>query len=1210
MALAQTGILSDYSLFASPAFDANDYANAVLAGEPYLPASGFAKQLNKFPAPEPSTKDDISLAISKLSLGIDDVSKQIKALVSTHHEELLSQAAHAHQLSGSLTAVKSDLNDLDASVEKLRRKISVPYQSLNASLVRLDKFQQASDVLRRTSRFIVLARRLEMQMTEIAAFPSTELSAQTSGSNASEFPSQYMGDTGDEKERSIAKAALSITELVALTDGRTNLDLNIDSPSTNSMKEKYSLRSIDAVASYIPFIEDARAKVTNEMENMIVTGLTTLNQSLLASSLQTAYNLGVLSHQVQSLMADLVQDVEDRIKRAFDLSRISKDANKDGNASPNPGMSNAHQYRSRVRTEPTNVTAPQWATALWSRLEKMTEEMADCCIKVYTLEKVLKLKRDPISQTLFLDEVMAVLENKPSATFWTALSRTLEKHGRDSARGSSFIQQTLSTGYPRLLRLFHEFFGKIAVQTDTVYGLTQQSPETILVLRSLSYFEVLYLSRSTNKLNEAVAQAFPSSGTRATPSLNDGLNIARIVTNELDSARFDPLFVGAVARNVVSSLDMLISRADSLIVKDRSAILLSGPSATPAQILNASVATCLYHCHSRLKELRNEHRDSLFRVISPSIDKIRLVFERTVDPLLNAIRRELSAIIARLHRVDFGKPFDRSAGMSGSSFYMKDLVDKLAFLKSEVLSSYSAEGESYEWTSSTVKFVLRTFVLHLSIAKPLSEGGKLQLTTDMTELEFALNAFMINGTDSVKRGGTLDSIGEYRLLRAMRPLLFLDNGQLADPTCTASVPPLIVLHHILVRSPLPLPHSLHGWQEAEYVRWVDEHSEEEARTLIEGGLDHWEKTGESEGKDFKDAGDHHFTVSITPPPEMASLVLSRARTAPRVLAVRSLSWSTTLRADKIPQPPKNVDDSTSALDYKRTQRTRPPPLPAMDMPRSRSAEEAVTNILYNTPPPSLQPFKKHVLNCLVQNEPGVLSRVSGILAGRGFNIDSLVVCSTEIRDLSRMCIVLSGQDGVVEQVRRQLEDLVPVWAVLDYTDTRTITRELLLVKISILGPEYLEDQLVGGPTHSPHTQSDKLLSLDEKLEREKVLAHNFELGAHPEAVEAELRQSISTALTPSQVLRLKHQHLHSISTLSSQFGGKIVDVSENSVIVELTAKTNRVEAFLGLVRPFGILEAARTGVMAMPRTPISGANMEDAVTGDGGTVDASLLPPG
>ncbi|KAF8908810.1 small subunit of acetolactate synthase-domain-containing protein [Mucidula mucida] len=310
---------------------------------------------------------------------------------------------------------------------------------------------------------------------------------------------------------------------------------------------------------------------------------------------------------------------------------------------------------------------------------------------------------------------------------------------------------------------------------------------------------------------------------------------------------------------------------------------------------------------------------------------------------------------------------------------------------------------------------------------------------------------------------------------------------------------------------------------------------------------------------------------------MASLLSLRARTASR--------------------PPRPIDDSTSALDYKSVQRTRPPPLPAMDLPRSRTAEEAVTNILYNTPPPSLQPFKKHVLNCLVQNEPGVLSRVSGILAGRGFNIDSLVVCSTEIADLSRMCIVLKGQDGVVEQARRQLEDLVPVWAVLDYTNTRTIARELLLVKVSILGPEYLEEQLTGGPSHQPR-QADH----PTKLEREAALAHNFERSGISDAA--------NIPLTPSQALRLKHQHLHSISVLASQFGAKIVDVSSHSVIVELTAKTNRVEAFLSLVKPFGVLEAARTGLMAMPRTPLDRPAEEDAEDIISDAVDASLLPPG
>jgi len=343
-------------------------------------------------------------------------------------------------------------------------------------------------------------------------------------------------------------------------------------------------------------------------------------------------------------------------------------------------------------------------------------------------------------------------------------------------------------------------------------------------------------------------------------------------------------------------------------------------------------------------------------------------------------------------------------------------------------------------------------------------------------------------------------------------------------------------------------------------------------------------------------------------------------------------------AEILSKPPRLIEDSTSALDYKYShRRARPPPLPASDAPRIRSAEEAVTNILYNTPPPSAEPYKKHILNGLVQNEPGVLSRVSGILAGRGFNIDSLVVCRTEIRDLSRMCIVLSGQEGVVEQARRQLEDLVPVWAVLDYTETRTISRELLLVKVSILGPEYLDDQLLGGPSHDLQPAQQIPLEVEghhhesKLLDREIVLAQSFERSgksdkpatatspAPPPPTQVNSTPPTNhnnhnstnepAPLTPSQLLQLKHGNLAAINTLSAQFGAKIVDVSENRVIVELSAKSHRVEAFLSLLRPFGILESARTGVMVMPRTPISAFDEEEA-TDEAGPVDASLLPPG
>ena len=97
-----------------------------------------------------------------------------------------------------------------------------------------------------------------------------------------------------------------------------------------------------------------------------------------------------------------------------------------------------------------------------------------------------------------------------------------------------------------------------------MYSPTQQSPETVVVLRALSNFESLYLSRSSNRLNEAVGQAF-AGGTRAPAGMTEGVNIARTVANELDSARFDPLLVKSVAKYVVSSLDLFLSRIDGQV---------------------------------------------------------------------------------------------------------------------------------------------------------------------------------------------------------------------------------------------------------------------------------------------------------------------------------------------------------------------------------------------------------------------------------------------------------------------------------------------------------------------------------------------------------------------------------------------------------------------------------------------------------------------
>eukprot|EP01135_Chromosphaera_perkinsii_P005975 Nk52_evm4s376 gene=Nk52_evmTU4s376 len=193
--------------------------------------------------------------------------------------------------------------------------------------------------------------------------------------------------------------------------------------------------------------------------------------------------------------------------------------------------------------------------------------------------------------------------------------------------------------------------------------------------------------------------------------------------------------------------------------------------------------------------------------------------------------------------------------------------------------------------------------------------------------------------------------------------------------------------------------------------------------------------------------------------------------------------------------------------------------------------------------------QRRVFSALVQNEPGVLSRISGLISARGFNIDSLVVGGTDVPNMSRMTLVFYDTENVAEQLRAQLEDLVPVWAVLDYTSVRKVERELLLVKVS------LDEQ-------SPE------LALDQR----------------------------------------RAQNRRALSDLATLFDAKIIDISHQAVTIEMATWPSRVKAFIGIVRPYGIIEASRTGSLAMVRSLIE----EDPVEEEREklVIDPSMLPPG
>lgn len=167
---------------------------------------------------------------------------------------------------------------------------------------------------------------------------------------------------------------------------------------------------------------------------------------------------------------------------------------------------------------------------------------------------------------------------------------------------------------------------------------------------------------------------------------------------------------------------------------------------------------------------------------------------------------------------------------------------------------------------------------------------------------------------------------------------------------------------------------------------------------------------------------------------------------------------------------------------------------------------------------------RHLLSALVQNVPGVLAHISGMLASRGFNIDSLAVGETEDPKLSRMTFVVVGDDSVLEQVRKQLEKIVTVVRVLDISSNDFVERDLLLVKIS-------------APAGGIRTEVRELVDI---------------------------------------------------------FRGKVVDIGPDEIMIEISGRESKVQAFIERVRPYGIRELVRTGRIAMVRSSSEPANAATA----------------
>ena len=194
-----------------------------------------------------------------------------------------------------------------------------------------------------------------------------------------------------------------------------------------------------------------------------------------------------------------------------------------------------------------------------------------------------------------------------------------------------------------------------------------------------------------------------------------------------------------------------------------------------------------------------------------------------------------------------------------------------------------------------------------------------------------------------------------------------------------------------------------------------------------------------------------------------------------------------------------------------------PPKPVAKAAAKPAAEEQSTNLYEGSVPVARLKDKdiyRHVLSALVDNEAGVLARVTGLFSGRGYNIESLTVSEVDRdRQLSRINLVTSGTRQVVEQIKAQLKRLVPIHVVRDLTDDGpSVARELALVKVAAVGDKRVEALRIG-----------------------------------------------------------------------DIFRTNVVDSTIGSFVFEVVGNTEKVDAFIDLMTPLGLVEVSRTGVAAIAR---------------------------
>lgn len=526
--------------------------------------------------------------LSKLSLCTNILDKEIREQITLHHEDLLNQAINIETLEEMLDMVQTRIISLKSTSERLRVKITSPYNELNLRILQLTRLQSACDMLRRIKGIIHHSAKLKQQMQSGV--------------------------------KDIVKSSQSLNELEFLLK---NFDFN----------------GIEIIEKDIHFIHKSKHDVEQQANNLLEVGLVHQNHSQIGTALQVFFNLGCLMHKIHETLKNLEKNFNKTINDLLNPVNISLQVT----SSPTPGGGGSAALSTSQSTSalssmgsnaPGRSTMPvigsmsQFRATLWSNIEKLMDTLYDTCLQIVQMQKILIKKKDLLTNSFYIDntpdnttnetanlklkiylkltnddkvvEYEQKLINDDSESnvndtndeqikksieflydYFKILIDHLNKNLQQSCIQSNHIKQTLQNEYPKLLKLKNDLWLRL-LQLNPL--IEKYMYPTINIQQQRNYYT------SYELLNKCFIELENSYLTRSLTNLFDPINLIftqntqTSLASSVSSTSSSALDAKKLSRNDLEQYFKSIQTQLQILQYD----LINRPSSTSSIVISAN----------------------------------------------------------------------------------------------------------------------------------------------------------------------------------------------------------------------------------------------------------------------------------------------------------------------------------------------------------------------------------------------------------------------------------------------------------------------------------------------------------------------------------------------------------------------------------------------------------------------------------------------